>query len=169
MGFQRFKSSSKPTPPGCRISTLNGQILTSTGIASLDEMMAGGMPLGRVLMIKQDRFTGYAHLILKYWIAQGIAHKQSVGVAACLDAVSLEEYLVDLMSIVEGKQESTKEEQDFIPQMSGVGGGRALGALRTSVSRPDQNLDIAWRYQGLPQVSASLSAEFKGPNSTTQF
>ncbi len=163
MSFRRLNKSSKSTPSGCRISTLNGQILTSTGVASLDEMMGGGMPLGRVLLLKQDRYTGYANLLLKYWIAQGLAHSQTVCVAS--KDVSLEEYLVDLMSIVEGKQESqvqnNEEEQEFIPQLPAIG-GRSLGSLR---SRDDQ-MSIAWRYQRLPQVASGLSGSaFRGPNS----
>jgi elongator complex protein 4 len=159
MTFRRFKPSSKATPNGCRISTLNGQILTSTGIASLDELMGGGLPLGRVLMLKQDRYTGYANLILKYWIAQGLAHDQPVAFVS-LD-VKPDEFMIDLMGIVSGKQESVQEdEEEFIPMAS----ARPLGALRATAASPkDQNLNIAWRYQRLPQLSAT--PEFRGANS----
>lgn len=153
MSFRKAKDSK--VTKGTRISTSNLQILTSTGIASLDEIIGGGIPMGKVLMLKQDRYTGYANLILKYWVAQGIAHEQAI-MFLSLDTQP-EEYMVDLMGIVSGKQESTQEEEEdeMIPQPV----GRTLGALRNT------KMEIAWRYQRLPQLSTLKAAEFKGPNS----
>lgn len=133
----------------------------------MDEVVGGGLPLGRILLVKADRFTAYSQLLLKYFIAQGIAHKQSVSLSSV--EAPPEEIFTDLMSIVEGKQESALEaendENDGGNNLSGggAGGTRQLGALR---NRGQNTLSIAWRYQKTPQFTSSLQSEFKGPNST---
>lgn len=75
--------------PGTRRSTNTSSILTSTGIASLDGILGGGVPLQTVMMVREDRLTGYARLMLKYWICQGLASGgQHVFVAAAAAASS---------------------------------------------------------------------------------
>jgi elongator complex protein 4 len=156
MSFRKFKDSK--VIKGTRISTLNLKVLTSTGIASLDEIIGGGIPIGTVLMLKQDRYTGYANLILKYFIAQGIAHEHQV-MFVSFDT-NPEEYISDLMGILSGKQESTQDdEEDIVPQSS----ARTFGALRNT------KMEIAWRYQRLPQLSTISSSDFRGPNSKLVF
>ncbi|KAH9251311.1 hypothetical protein BSLG_000789 [Batrachochytrium salamandrivorans] len=77
-GGDRTGRISTSSVPATRISAQNGQTLTSTGIPSLDDILGGGMPLGSLLLIKEDRFTGYAMLALKYYLAQGLASQHDV-------------------------------------------------------------------------------------------
>lgn len=105
-------------------------LITSTGVSSLDDLMGGGLPLSSITLLKEDRFTSYSDLLLKYSMAQGIAHDHTI------TFVSLDrpEMINDLMAIVENKAESTTEDNEvYVPAMTGVS-GRALGALRTSVT-----------------------------------
>ena len=152
MSFRRVNKKQYPT--GTRISTSNGQTLTSTGVASFDDMLGGGLPLGSVLLVKEDRFTKYAQLLLKYYLAQGVAlgHECSL---THFDGAP-EEMMNDLMGVVENKASTTVEEddQDFVSGMVGVAGGRVMGALR----KTDDRMKIAWRYQGLNTFSSAISS-----------
>lgn len=184
MSFRKFKKGSKQPAQGTRISIINGKTLTSTGVASLDELVGGGCPMSSITLIKTDRYTGYGHLLLKYFIAQGIAHQQSVSLSS-RDMLP-EELFEGLMAIVNGKSESSIEdentsnddddkgrEEDYIPQLSGMAGLRPMGALRSSRAAGSTStsqsknaaMTIAWRYQRLPSFSTALTSEFKGPNS----
>ncbi|KAI8915628.1 Elongator complex protein 4 [Gorgonomyces haynaldii] len=141
-------------PKGTKISTTNGQILTSTGVASLDELLGGGLPLSSLILLKEDRFTGYALVLLRYFLAQGVAHGHSVALAT-MD-IEAEAMMQELMGIVENKTESSVEEDaDYVPAMPGVRGsvGRSMGRLREA----DDKMHIAWRYQHLPQFTTQLS------------
>ena len=185
MSFRKFKKGSKPPAQGTRISIINGKTLTSTGVASLDELVGGGCPMSSITLIKTDRYTGYGHLLLKYFIAQGIAHQQSVSLSS-RDMLP-EELFEGLMATVKGKSESNiaeennsnddddkGREEDYIPQLSGMAGLRPMGALRSSraaggststFQSKNAEMTIAWRYQRLPSFSTALTNEFKGPNS----
>jgi hypothetical protein len=62
------------------------------------------------------------------------------------------------MPIVPDKSASTiQDDSDFVPSISGLPGGRSLGALRAQ-SAADDKLNIAWRYQGLSQFKTTLSS-----------
>uniref|UniRef100_A0A1B0CCY8 Elongator complex protein 4 n=1 Tax=Lutzomyia longipalpis TaxID=7200 RepID=A0A1B0CCY8_LUTLO len=45
---------------GCRPSIHNGQLMVSTGNSSLDHIIGGGMPLGTILLIEEDKYNSYA-------------------------------------------------------------------------------------------------------------
>ncbi|KAI8896504.1 Elongator complex protein 4 [Globomyces pollinis-pini] len=119
--------------------------------------------MGRVLLIKQDRFTGYANLLLKYFIAQGVVLNQSIALTNVES--SPEDIMTDLMAVVEGKPGTTiEDDEEYVPQMAG--GGRSMGQLRTR-ERATGNMNIAWRYQNLPQFSTALTSNSRGPNNST--
>ncbi|CAO3648976.1 unnamed protein product [Cunninghamella blakesleeana] len=74
MSFRKRNAAQQPKlPPGSRLSAYNGQLLISTGVPSLDDILGGGLPVGTVLLVKEDRATTYAQLLLKYFLAQGVA------------------------------------------------------------------------------------------------
>ncbi|CAG8438946.1 8338_t:CDS:2 [Ambispora gerdemannii] len=75
-----FKPEQK-IPTGIRLSPYNGQLLISTGVPSLDDILCG-IPLGSLFLILEDRNTSYAKLLLKYFIAEGLAHENRVLVAS---------------------------------------------------------------------------------------
>jgi elongator complex protein 4 len=143
MSFRRFASENQPV--GTRISVHNGQTLTSSGVASLDELMGGGIPLGRILLLKQDNFSGYSNLLLKYFIAQGIALKHEISLVS-LDNSPME-LLSELMRVVEPSISDNDEE--YVPPIQ-RGVGRTLGSLRPNSS---EKMTIAWRYEKQGQFS----------------
>lgn len=154
-----MRSTRRKAPVGTR-ATASRCVLTSTGIASLDDMLGGGLAMGSILLIKEDRFSQYAKLILQYAVAQGLAHSHSVSY------ISLEETLdpQQLMAIVVSKSEVDESDSDeFVPQMSGVSAGYSArsnlgGGIRRNNNPGDtDNMKIAWRYQNLPKLTTGLS------------
>jgi hypothetical protein len=123
--------------------------------------------MDRVLLLKNDRFTGYSQLLLKYFMVQGIAHGQSLALLS-MDMHKPEEMLTQLPGLVHGKAESKEDDQEeFIPQLSATT-GRTMGTLRQPVARDTttgKDMAIAWRYKSMPQFSSALTSDFRGPNS----
>jgi hypothetical protein len=52
---------------------LQGQTLVSTGLADLDKILGGGLPLESVLLILDDGYTPHAATLLRYFLAEGAA------------------------------------------------------------------------------------------------
>ncbi|KAJ3257902.1 Elongator subunit elp4 [Boothiomyces macroporosus] len=157
-GFRRTSTRVRNAPPGTRASTHNGQILTSTGVASFDEILGGGIPLGRTLVVKQDRYTGYSNLLMKYFIAEGIELSHDVTYIT-LDS-NPEDFILELPATVENKAATEiEEDSDYVPSKQTLS-GRNMGALRTP-GRNSDKMSIAWRYQSLPKVSESFTNSSK--------
>ncbi|KAJ3147247.1 Elongator subunit elp4 [Geranomyces michiganensis] len=152
--FKRRAPAAHPPIPSTRISAANSTVLTSTGVPAIDALLGGGLPLHSTLLIHGDRFTAYARLLLSYYLAQGIAS----GNAICLADDDPQDFIQNLMAVVEGKVPSEVQDQAdddadddaLVPPAAGV---RQLGATRV-----DDKMRIAWRYQGLPKFDASVGA-----------
>ncbi|KAJ2740582.1 Elongator subunit elp4 [Coemansia sp. BCRC 34301] len=57
--FRKHLPASQPKPPpATRINPHSAQLLVSTGVPALDDVLGGGLPVGGVLLIEQDRQTG---------------------------------------------------------------------------------------------------------------
>ncbi|XJO73271.1 hypothetical protein BDV3_004279 [Batrachochytrium dendrobatidis] len=179
-GTSQIQSAAHKKLPATRVSAHNGQTLTSTGIPSLDDTFGGGLPLGSLLLIKEDRFTGYAMLALKYYMAQGIASNHAIlfasGSTTANTASDLDPIFSDLMAVVKPsaghEQDDGSSGVDYVPLPSGSimtpKFTRALGALRSSSrgsvsaipsasSESSDQLDIAWRYQAMPKFNSQVS------------
>ncbi|KAJ1508687.1 Elongator subunit elp4 [Coelomomyces lativittatus] len=50
----------------------------STGVEALDALLGGGWPLGTLMVMQEDRFTGYAQLLLQTYVSQGLVHGHDV-------------------------------------------------------------------------------------------
>ncbi|OAV93539.1 hypothetical protein PTTG_00856 [Puccinia triticina 1-1 BBBD Race 1] len=105
-----FKRNLNPTnrkqtpssyPAGFHPSHYNGVPTASTGIASLDDLLGGGLPIASSFLIDEDQDGGYAKLMLRYSIAQGIVSNQHlIIVGSSLDEGGDPEKIVDrLMSL----------------------------------------------------------------------
>ncbi|KAK9825219.1 hypothetical protein WJX74_000929 [Apatococcus lobatus] len=55
---------------------MHGRTMISTGLADLDSVLGGGLPLGSVLLLLQDAWTPHASTLLKYFAAEGVACQQ---------------------------------------------------------------------------------------------
>ena len=158
--FRPRGSNAIPALPGTKISIHNGLPLASTGVPSLDDVLGGGIPLGSIILIKQDRYTEYAQLLLKYFLAQGVVSESGIClVSADHDPAKI---MTELMGLSNKSMEQLSKEPEKEPitvasdrpNMS----SRTLGGLRSD--RGDK-MSIAWRYQNLPQFSSSLAPAAK--------
>ncbi|XP_039295376.1 elongator complex protein 4 [Nilaparvata lugens] len=81
VSFQ-FKSSKTPLLPGTRASVSKSQILTSSGIVSLDHILGGGYPVGNIILIEEDEFGFYSKLFIKYFLSEGLVSRHSAYVCS---------------------------------------------------------------------------------------
>ncbi|XP_045340815.1 elongator complex protein 4 isoform X5 [Leopardus geoffroyi] len=67
---------------GTRPSVRNGQLLVSTGLPALDQLLGGGLAVGTVLLIEEDKYNIYSSLLFKYFLAEGIINGHTLLVAS---------------------------------------------------------------------------------------
>lgn len=133
--FRHFSGQSN-APPGVK---LNRFYQISSGIQSLDDLLGGGIFLGTITMIKQDRWSDYTLLVLKYFLAQGASCGHQ-GLIISLDS-DPNEIKNGLMGLTKSKKSETVNHRDIRTST------RQLGELR------NDQMKIAWRYQNLGTVS----------------
>ncbi|KAM8877462.1 elongator complex protein 4 [Synchiropus picturatus] len=140
--FQKKTRSKLLSIPGTRPSVQNGQLLVSTGVTSLDFLLGGGLAVGTVLLIEEDRYDSYSRMILKYFLAEGVVCRHELFVAAAQD----------------NPTDIIQELPD--PILDDVATHKPVEQPRLS-SDPQEGLDamkIAWRYQNLPKVQSTLAS-----------
>ncbi|KAK4514424.1 uncharacterized protein ATC70_002019 [Mucor velutinosus] len=147
MSFKKRNVDQQPKlPSGSRLSAYNGQLLISTGVPSLDDILGGGQPVGTVMLIKEDRATTYAQLLLKYFIAQGISSGHHCAITSRDE--DPEEMLKTLMWL----STSDKDGDD--------------DSDKTKNARTDAESDrmkIAWRYSHLKRFETGVKAKPASP------
>lgn len=129
---------------GTRPSVRNGQLLVSTGLPALDQLLGGGLAVGTLLLIEEDKYNIYAPLVFKYFLAEGIINGHTLLVASAKEnpANILQELPAPLLDD-NGKKELEDVHSAKPPE-------------------PDVNMKIAWRYQLQPKVEV-------GPVSLSRF
>ncbi|XP_049419055.1 elongator complex protein 4 [Epinephelus fuscoguttatus] len=140
--FQKKTRSKLISIPGTRPSVQNGQLLVSTGVTSLDYLLGGGLAVGTVLLIEEDRYDSYSRMILKYFLAEGVVCRHELFVAAAQD--NPDDILQELPA----------------PILDDVAIHKPVEQPRLSCE-PQDSLDamkIAWRYQNLPKVQTALAS-----------
>ena len=78
--------------PGTRPG-MHGQTLLSSGHADLDRLLGGGLPLGSLLLLLEDGWSGHHTTLLRYFRAEGAACGQvrkmvASAVTCCMPANS---------------------------------------------------------------------------------
>ena len=83
--FQKKGASKFPTIPGTKPSLYNYQLLSSTGVPALDNLLGGGLPVGTLLLIEDhprpavedegDVGSDYSNVLLKYFMSEGAVHQ----------------------------------------------------------------------------------------------
>ena len=123
--------------PGIRPSPVDGRSTTSTGIESLDDLLAGhaGLPMGTTLLVGENGTTDYAGALLRFYAAEGAVQGHHVHVVGFPEAWGRE-----LPGLVEGGQRAPK------PQSA------------------DEKMKIAWRYERQNHLLAERSGR-RGANS----
>jgi elongator complex protein 4 len=116
---------------GVRPSPLDGRPTTSTGTASLDNLLAGhsGQPMGTLLLVEEHGTTDFAGILLRYYSAEGLVQGHQVHVLGMNEAWKTE--LPGIMT--EGKS----------AKFEAAGGDK---------------MKIAWRYESLGSVGVPRGA-----------
>ncbi|KAH8323196.1 hypothetical protein KR067_000275 [Drosophila pandora] len=122
---------------GTRTSPHTAQVITSSGNPYLDVVIGGGLPMGSICLIEEDRFMTHAKVLAKYFLAEGVLSKQEIFLGSLDDIPAemlrrLPKPLTDLESEVEQREE----------EQAAAGAGAENG------------LRIAWRYNDLPLVNS---------------
>nr|XP_014431908.1 elongator complex protein 4 isoform X3 [Pelodiscus sinensis] len=146
--FQRKvpANSRLATIAGTRPSVRHGQLLLSSGLPSLDCVLGGGLAVGTLLLIGEDKYNIYSSLLFKYFLAEGIVCGHNLFVASAKEdpADILKELPAPILDDVHKKQLDEEESAVISKQES------------------RESMKIAWRYQNLPkmEVSPAVSARF---------
>ena len=139
--FKR-KTSSKTVglPAATRTSPFSSTtILTSSGIASLDDILGGGLPLScSQLVIAPDIHSSYGELVQKYFISQGLASGQKV----CVIDDDPERFVSECMWSSNGVLSTTV----------------TTGAEDKEDGDEAGKVEIAWRYEHLQPFQTTVSA-----------
>lgn len=67
--------------PGTKPSLQNGQLRVSTGNGSIDAIFGGGLPLGALWLIEEDRYGCYTRALQRYFLGEGAVHRHEMFVA----------------------------------------------------------------------------------------
>nr|AGD98726.1 elongation protein 4-like protein [Callorhinchus milii] len=127
--------------PGTRASVHNGQLLVSTGVPSLDYMLGGGLAVGTLLLIEEDKYESYSWMLLKYFLAEGVVCGHSLYIASARDHP--EDIIQELPApLLDDVAQSTLEEES--------------GNVNSFATASQNSMKIAWRYQNLPKVQTAL-------------
>ncbi|KAJ1730910.1 Elongator subunit elp4 [Coemansia sp. Benny D160-2] len=134
--FRKRTPANQPKlPPATKINPHNAQLLISTGVPSLDDLLGGGLPVGGVFLIEEDRRTGYSNTLLSYYSSQAIAAGHKLCVVNADRDMDLATQIPGWASVSRGQSATV------LPQ------SRSKNALAGN-----EAMKIAWRYKNLPKV-----------------
>lgn len=123
--FRKKGAIKFPPIPGTKPSHQTFQLLTSSGIPSLDGILGGGFPIGSVCLIiddDADSATSYSKVILKHFMGEGCAQGQDLFVASCQGTLDVAALVPEIVR--------TKE-----------------SASKPTDNNSKERLEIAWRYK----------------------
>ncbi|XP_056134929.1 elongator complex protein 4 [Lampris incognitus] len=140
--FQKKTRSKLVSIPGTRPSVQNGQLIVSTGVTSLDYLIGGGLAVGTLLLIEEDRYDSYSHMIFKYFLAEGVVCGHELFVASAQENPDdiLQELPAPILDDIASHKTFEGQMQPRGPQDS------------------QDSMKIAWRYQNLPKVQTALAS-----------
>ncbi|KAI1160468.1 Elongator complex protein 4 [Nemania serpens] len=131
---QPAQAKTDNTPvPGVRPSPLDGRPTTSSGTASLDNLLAGhsGIPLGTSLLIGEHGTTDFAGMLLRYYVAEGLVQGHQIHVLGLQEG-----WRAELPGLLTDSKSSHKSEASSGDKMK-----------------------IAWRYESLGSAGAARDRE----------
>jgi elongator complex protein 4 len=93
--FQKKGAPKFPNILGTKPSLYNYQLLSSTGVPALDNLLGGGLPVGTLILIEDhprpegedetDIGSDYSTVLLKYFMCEGAAHQHSLFFGSCCE------------------------------------------------------------------------------------
>ncbi|CAD6245146.1 GSCOCG00013551001-RA-CDS [Cotesia congregata] len=142
---------SQSTILGTKPSFINAQLLISTGIPSLDTIIGGGLPIGTILLLEEDKYGNYAKTILKYFLAEGCVAKHNLLIAS--QDFPPDKLIFELPAVISCEDKSTS--------------CSAVSASPLSI-REAERMKIAWRYENM-KASDPLATKSKNSKYNSDF
>lgn len=102
--------------------------IVSSGNRELDEILAGGLPLGSTCLFTLDDFSNYSECLLNYSIAEGISHNHAI--------LIIVDNSLEFEKIVDNLPYNQSLKKDF-----------ASNVEINEEKKPDSGLKIAWQYE----------------------
>eukprot|EP00039_Didymoeca_costata_P005187 m.79263 g.79263 ORF g.79263 m.79263 type:complete len:399 (+) comp12706_c0_seq1:92-1288(+) len=144
--FTKKTARARALPIGTKPAVHSGQLLTSSGIPSLDALLGGGIAIGSMVLIDEDKHGAYAGLLLKFFLSEGVAagHHTICGTAEHDPNATLKGLYSTAGSVIETKSDNpTSNKKDET----------------TSKDRVD--MEIAWRYNANPKIESEVGGGSK--------
>jgi len=153
--FRRHQPVSKTAEVGTRPG-LQGQTLVSTGIADLDRLLGGGLPLGSLLLLLEDPASQQHLTFIKYFLAEGLAcghtsswlapRPQPGGAGAFLPPIAVPKQQDACSSSSSSTSESSSSGASTVTAVPPSGSATATNTASTTAAG-DDGLRIAWQYR----------------------
>lgn len=134
---QQQPKQEKQLAPGLRPSPTDGRLTTSTGTASLDQLLAGhgGLPLGTCLLVEEQGTTDFSGILLRYYAAEGLVQGHQVHAVAF--------------------------PPEWRHQLPGLASPDKKSKSASPAPAPEEKMKIAWRYESLGN-NANAGASTRG-------
>lgn len=117
-------------PAGTRLNSGGTLLLTSSGIASLDAFVGGGLPIGSLLLVYEDANCNLSDSVLRCYFAEGVYSKHDLCVVALRN----------------DPLENLPTKEDSLPPSD------------ARVDEETEKMKIAWRYENLSSLDASAAS-----------
>ncbi|XP_017789176.1 PREDICTED: elongator complex protein 4, partial [Habropoda laboriosa] len=121
-------------------SSRNSLTLISSGISTLDHIIGGGLPVGSLFLIEEDRYGTYAKVMIKHFMAESVVTNQPLLIA------SKDTKPTQFVSEIPAVAEDTKK---FDP-------------LSYKKYKKDEEMQIAWRYQHMHLMHTLIKGNYFG-------
>lgn len=165
MSFKKRAAKPAAEPPsGTRVSSYNSTVLLSTGVASLDDILGGGCPLGSILLVEEDRDTSYAKLLLKYWIAQGLC---CPGQRVLVVANGLDQTPEDIVAKLPFSDDAARQGSLEASTSANTANAGTDDEDEALAARAEQSMKIAFRYEGMKKFETSVGKRTASQGSET--
>jgi len=157
-GFKKKVVSKTPAIPGTTLSPKNLQLLTSSGVKSLDNLLNGGLPIGTIVLFEdfyqngnislgstsaekgQQQKTNYSKILLHHFLNEGITNGHDLFVGSSGAPFSFSP----------GTSTGTKMDTSSCSSDTGINKGISdteSSEEKSANSSSEEKLRIAWRYQ----------------------
>lgn len=135
--------SQKKLPDGTRPSPFDGRLTTSTGTASLDQLLAGhaGFPMGSSILVEENGTTDFSGTLLRYYAAEGLVQGHAVHVLGFDDSWRRE---------LPGLGTDDKKKKS------------------SSVDQGAEKMKIAWRYETLGNRAVPGRGTYSKPQTSEE-
>lgn len=147
---------------GTRVVARTGQTCISTGVSAFNDVVGGGFPLGSLVLVKQDRGSSYANLLLRYFAAQGLVDGQEIVVVSDEGAVG--KFLRSLPRPIDGQAAMVDKDED--EDQTTISRAETLPGEQRDDGET-ANLKIAWRYKPSTTFSSDVKADSSGAQRKT--